>query len=71
MRNDDCPPVTLNSHQIPQENEAKYLALRAMAHEAKNTFSLTPNGIKIQKMFCLMGKQSKYSLENKVLLYST
>lgn len=74
MRKGTCPPVTLNNHQLPQENEAKYLGMhldRRLTWK-KHIFTKRKQlGLKFQKMYWLIGRQSKLTLANKLLLYKT
>lgn len=72
MKKDTCPPVTLNNHQLPQANEAKYLGMhldRRLTWK-KHIFTKRKQlGLKFQRMYWLIGRHSKLTLENKVLLY--
>lgn len=74
MKKDTCPPVTLNNHPLPQETEAKYLGMhldRRLTWK-KHIFTKRKQlGLKLTKMYWLIGRQSKLTLENKVLLYKT
>lgn len=74
MKKETCPPVTLNNHQLPQKNEAKYLGMhldRRLTWK-KHIFTKRKQlGLKFQKMYWLIGRDSKLNLENKVLLYKT
>lgn len=74
MRRETCPPVLLNGHPLPQSEDAKYLGMhldRRLTWK-KHIFTKRKQlGIKLQKMYWLMGKYSKLSLDNKLLLYKT
>lgn len=66
-------PVRINDVQIPYENTAKYLGitldakLRWKAHVKKKRQELE---LKYKKMQWLLGRQSKLSIQNKILLYN-
>ena len=73
-RKETCPPVSINNNQLPQENSVKYLGIhldrRLTWH--KHIFTKRKQlGIKFSKMYWLMGRNSKLSLENKLLIYKT
>jgi hypothetical protein len=73
-RRDSCPPVHINDVQIPQENHVKYLGLhldrhltwRAHTHIFSNRKQL---GLSLTKMYWLLGRKSKLSITNKLLIY--
>uniref|UniRef100_A0A0A9YSX4 Putative RNA-directed DNA polymerase from transposon X-element n=2 Tax=Lygus hesperus TaxID=30085 RepID=A0A0A9YSX4_LYGHE len=66
-------PIHLNSKVIPYANEAKYLGmtldakLRWKAHVKKKKEELV---LKFRKMYWLMGRRSKMSIQNKLTLYN-
>lgn len=66
-------PVHLNNKVIPYANEAKYLGmtldskLRWKAHVKKKKQELV---LKFRKMYWLMGRHSKMSIQNKLTLYN-
>lgn len=68
----DRLPVYLNSAQIPYANEAKYLGmtldakLKWKSHVKKKREELEN---KYRQMYWLLGKHSKLSLHNKLLIY--
>ena len=67
-----CPPVKLNGVNIPQQTKVKYLGLHLDRRLTwKNHIEAKRNQIKItfSKMYWLIGRKSKLSLHNKVLLY--
>jgi hypothetical protein len=71
-RSATCPPVHLNYGQIPQENHVKYLGLhldrRLTCHP--HIFAKRKQlGISIIKMYWLLGRKSKLSISNKLLIY--
>lgn len=65
-------PACLNDKVIPYANEAKYLGmtldakLRWKAHVKKKKAELV---VKFRKMYWLMGRRSKMSIHNKLILY--
>jgi hypothetical protein len=66
------PPVHINNVQIPQENHVKYLGLH---HDRKLTWH--PHifvkhkqlAISLTKFYWLLGRRSKLSVSNKLLIY--
>ena len=66
-------PVNINKQKVPYANTAKYLGmtldtkLRWKAHVKKKREEL---GIRYKKMYWLLGRKSKLSLHNKLLLYN-
>lgn len=69
----DYFPLHLNGKTIPHANEAKYLGmtldakLRWKAHVKKKKAELV---LKFRKMYWLMGRHSKMSIQNKLTLYN-
>lgn len=69
----DYFPLHLNGKTIPHANEAKYLGmtldakLRWKAHVKKKKEELV---LKLRKMYWLMGRRSKLSIQNKLTLYN-
>lgn len=67
-----CPPVKINNKQIPISTEAKYLGIhldqrlnwRKHIQAKKQQINL-----KIRSMYWLIGRKSKLSLKNKLLIY--
>jgi hypothetical protein len=71
-RRETCPPVHINSVQLPQEDDIKYLGLhldrRLTWH--KHIFAKRKQlGIALTKMYWLLGRKSKLSTSNKLLIY--
>jgi hypothetical protein len=69
-----CPPVHINDVQLPQTEDVKYLGLhldrRLTWH--KNAFTNRKQfGLTFTKMHWLLGRQSKLSTTNKLLLHKT
>jgi hypothetical protein len=67
-------PVHINSVQLPQEGDVKYLGLhldrRLTWH--KHIFAKRKQlGITLTKMYWLLGRKSKLSSSNKPLIYKT
>lgn len=69
-----CPPVKINNCIIPQAEDAKYLGMyldRRLTWK-KHIFTKRKQlGIKLRKMYWLIGRKSRLSLENKLLLYKS
>lgn len=67
-----CPPVTLNNQPLPEKPEVKYLGMHLdkrltwKTHLQKKKKQID---LKIKQMNWLIGRQSKLSLSNKLLLY--
>jgi hypothetical protein len=73
-RRETCPPVHINSVQLPREEDIKYLGLhldkRLTWH--KHIFAKRKQlGITLTKMYWLLGRKSKLSTSNKLLTYKT
>jgi hypothetical protein len=71
-RRETCPRVHINNVQLPQEEDVKYLGLhldrRLTWH--KHIFSKHKQlGIILTKMYWLLGRKSKLSTSNKLLIY--
>lgn len=74
MNREICPPVLLNGQQLPQANDAKYLGMHLDQRLTwkKHIFTKRKQlGLKLQRMNWLMAKNSKLSIENKLLLYKS
>jgi hypothetical protein len=73
-RRGTCPPVHINNVQLPQPEEVKYLGLlldgRLTWHE--HIFTKRKQlGIDLTKMHWLLGRKSKLSVNNELLIYKT
>jgi hypothetical protein len=73
-RRGTCSPVHINNVQIPQTEVVKYLGLhldrRLTWH--KHIFTKRKQlGIAFTKMYWLLGRKSKLSINNKLLIYKT
>jgi hypothetical protein len=71
-RRDTCPPVHLNDVQIPQENHVKYLGLhidRRLTWHKHISSKRKQLGLSLTNMYWLLGRKSKLSINNKLLIY--
>jgi hypothetical protein len=67
-----CPPVQINNVQIPQKEDVKYLGLhldRRLTWRKHIFVKQKHLGITLTKMYWLLGRTSKLSTNNKLLLY--
>jgi hypothetical protein len=67
-----CPQVTMNNAPIPMQTDAKYLGLHLDQRLTWRTHIKTKRlylNLKLRSMYWLLGHKSKFSLENKLLLY--
>lgn len=73
-RRGTCPPVQLNNCTLPQKEEVKYLGMhldRKLIWK-KHIFTKRKQlGLKLTKMFWLLNRKSKMTIDNKVLIYKT
>jgi hypothetical protein len=73
-RGETCPLVHINNMQLPQEDDVKYLGLylaRRLTWQKHILAKWKQLGIAINKMYWLLGRKSKLSTKNKLLLYIT
>jgi hypothetical protein len=71
-RRETCPPVHLNDVQIPQENHVKYLGLHLDRRLTWHTHIFAKRkqlGLSLTEMYWLLGRKSKLSINNKLLIY--
>jgi hypothetical protein len=71
-RRETCPPVHINDVQIPEENHVKYLGLHLDRRLTWHTHIFAKRkqlGLSLTKMYWLLGRKSKLSTNNKLLLY--
>lgn len=75
LRRDTCPPITINNNPVPQAESTKYLGMHLdrrltwRSHiEAKKKKQLN---IRLRGLYWLIGRHSKLSIENKILIYKT
>jgi hypothetical protein len=67
-----CPPVHMNGVQIPQEDHVKYLGLhldRRLTWHPHIFAKRKQLGLSLTKMYWLLGRKSKPSISNKLLVY--
>jgi len=67
-----CPQVTMNNVPIPMQTEVKYLGLHLDQRLTWTTHiktKLLHLNLKLRSMYWLLGRKSKLSLANKLLLY--
>jgi hypothetical protein len=67
----NCPPVTFNDQLLPQK-EVKYLGMhpdRRLTWKKHLFMKRKPLGIKLRSLYWMIGRNSKLSLNNKLLLY--
>src|SRR5204863_491660 len=72
MRRETCPPVFLNSHLLPQSEQAKYLGMhldRGLTWQKHIFTKRLQLGLKLRKIYWLIGRKSQLSLSSKLLLY--
>jgi hypothetical protein len=73
-RRETCPPVDINSVQLPQEEDVKCLGLHLDRRLTWHKFIFAKRkqlGITLTKMYWLLGRKSKLSTSNKLLMYKT
>lgn len=74
LRRENCPPVMLNEVQIPQVGCTKYLGMhldRKLTWK-KHVFSKRKQlGLQLRKLYWLIGRKSKMSIENKLIIYKS
>jgi hypothetical protein len=71
-RRETCPPVHINDVQILQENHVKYLGLHLDRRLTWHTHIFAKRkqlGLSLTKMYWLLGRKSKLSTNNKLLIY--
>lgn len=74
MKKGNCPTVKLNDELLPRVEEVKYLGMTLdrrltwASHIKKKRKELD---LKMKKMYWLIGKKSKLSLHNKLMVYKT
>jgi hypothetical protein len=70
-RRETCPPVHINDVQIPQENHVKYLGRhldRRLTWHTHNFAKRKQLGLSLTKVYWLLGRKSKLSTNNKLLI---
>ena len=72
MRKGNCPPVTLNNEIVPERDDVKYLGLyldRRLTWKKHLTTKRDELSLKHRKLNWMIGRRSKLSLYNKLLVY--
>lgn len=72
LKRDTCPVVELNQIKIPQLDSVKYLGIhleRRLTWTKHIFMKRKALGLQMRKMHWLLNRNSKLSLENKILLY--
>lgn len=72
LRKETCPSVTLNGEQLPHADNAKYLGMHLdrRLNWKKHIFTKRKQlGLKLSKLYWLIGRKSKLSLESKLTVY--
>jgi hypothetical protein len=72
-RRKTCPPIHINNVQLPQTEEVKYLGLHLDRRLSRHKHIFTKwkqLGIALTKMYWLLGRKLKLSINNKLLIYT-
>lgn len=72
MKKGNCSTVTLNRQQLKHADSAKYLGLHIdrRLNWQKHIFTKRKQlGLKLRKLYWMIGRKSQLSLENKMLIY--
>lgn len=72
LRRGDCPPVTLCNQQLPQEHCVKYLGIhldRRLVWKQHIQKKREEINLKYRGLYWLLGRNSKLSVDNKLLIY--
>jgi hypothetical protein len=73
-RRETCPPVHISNVQLPQTEEIKHLGLHLSRRLTWHEHIFTKRkqlGIALTKMYWLLGRKSKLSINNKLFIYKT
>lgn len=73
-RKGNCPPVTLNSQQLNQQQDVKYLGMhidRKLTWKKHIFMKRKQLGLKLNGLYWLIGRKSQLCLQNKILIYKT
>ena len=73
-RKETFPPVHLNNHHLPQAEDAKYLGMHLDRRLTWRKHIYTKRkqlGLKLTKLYWLIGRNSQLTLDNKLLVYKT
>lgn len=74
LRKEDCSPVSLNGVQLPHQHTVKYLGMhldRRLTWRKHVQTKRDEMNLKYKGLYWLLGRNSKLSLENKLLVYKT
>ena len=72
QKKNTCQPIQINNTQIPQAKSVKYLGMhldRRMTWKKHITTKRQQLNIKLREMYWLIGRTSRLSIANKLLLY--
>jgi len=72
MRRETCPTITLNNSAIPQAEDVKYLGIhldQRLTWKKHIWMKRKQLGLKLSKLFWLIGRNSQLTLGNKLLIY--
>lgn len=75
LRKETCPPVNLGGRQLPHSDTVKYLGLhldRRLTWQRHNIeCKRNEINLKYRELYWLLGRNSKLSIDNKLLLYKS
>jgi len=74
LKRETSPAVTFNGQHIPQRETAKYLDIhldRRLTWQKHICTKRKQLGLQLHHMYWIIGRKSKLSLENKLLIYKT
>ena len=74
LRKENCPPVYMYNKPIPQSEHVKYLGMhldRRFTWRQHIWMKRKQLDMTLRKMYWILGKKSKLSMENKILLYKS
>lgn len=74
LRKGNCPPVTLHNKQLPERDSAKYLGMyldRRLTWRKHVQMKRDEINLKYRGLHWLLGRNSKLSEDNKLLIYRT
>lgn len=72
LRRETCPPVHLGGRELPHSNSVKYLGLhldRRLTWQKHIETKRDEINLKYKGLYWLLGRNSKLSLDNKILIY--
>lgn len=73
LKNGDCPPVTLGDKHLPHANCVKYLGIhfdRRLTWKNHIQAKKAELAFKYKTLYWMLGRNSRLSLDNKLLIYS-